>query len=556
MNKQASVTQELPADRARRPLSEGELTAALRRPSTYLRDGDDVGYVETHISRVFLVGDRVYKVKKPVDLGFLDYTTPEARLRFCEEEVRLNRRLAPDIYLGVVPIVRTPEGCVRVGTGVEGEVLEHAVEMLRLPAERMLDRLLERGEVDNELMDRLADKLVKFHHEAATGDGVDEHGTVQALRNRVEEDLASLECFAGRCVESESSTLSETLLDFLGQRLRGFLDSHTDLLERRVETHHIREGHGDLHAGNICYVSGEPIIYDCIEFSPALRCGDVASDLAFLAMDLDFRGLRGFSSYLVRRYAQLTDDPELPKLMRFYKTQRALVRGKVESIRGSEKNRDPEDRTAAHHLAEHYFQLAASYQLPPGLILMCGLPATGKSWLARHLAAPFEALVMRSDVRRKTLAGLSPTARTHGAFGTGLYAPEAVEHTYQVLLDEAITALDQGRTVIIDATFSTGYRRRRFIDAAARMGHPVVLVHVTCPYEVVHMRLEHRACAIGEPSDADWEVYRRASETFESPSEVHPEFLVEAGHHHRWEHTASRVIDHFIRQPCRRPSED
>lgn len=504
--------------------------------------------VQTHISWVLLGGDRVYKLKQPLDLGFLDYSTLERRRHFCEREVQLNRRLARDTYLGVRPVVVGPDGLARFGAAEDGDpddgsLIDWAVEMVRLPADRMLERLLERGEVDNRLMDRLAALLADFHRKAATGPGVDEHGGPDALRRRLDLDFDDLADFVGLGPEA---TLSPTLEGFLRRALDGALATHADLLAARVAQGRVREGHGDLHAGNICCVDEVPLVYDCIEFDPGLRCGDVAADIGFLAMDLDRRGYRGFSRYLVRRYAALTDDRELPGLMPLFKAQRALVRGKVASIRAADASLDDATRRRERAAARHAFQVAACGLMPPVMVLTCGLPASGKSWLARRLAAPTGALVLRSDVVRKQLAGLAPERSAAAPWGQGLYTPEAIDRTYQVLLDEALAGLDQGRSVIVDATFADAAHRRRFLDAAARLDHPVALVHLDCPEALARQRLAARAADPGEASDADAKVYDRARETFQTPDEVHPALRVDAGPDTPPEVVAGAVIDRCL----------
>ena len=530
----------------------------LRRPAAWpvsrrgdgrpLGDEARAGLVETHISWVLLGADRVFKLKKPLDLGFLDYSTVERRRHFCELEVQLNRRLAPDTYLGVRPVVLDAAGCAvfgRADADADGAVLDWAVEMARLPAERMLERLLERGEVDNRLMEELAGLLARFHGAAATGPGVDEHAAPAALARRLKRDLDDLRDFTG---DGPEASLSPTLADFLARALAAELGDRSELLARRVGAGRAREGHGDLHAGNICCTGDRPVIYDCIEFDPALRCGDVAADLAFLAMDLDRRGYRGFSRYLVRRYAALTDDPSLPRLMPLFKAWRALVRGKVDSIRAADDQLADPVRAAARAEARHAFQVAAVALAPPVLVLMCGLPASGKSWLARRLARPLGALVLRSDVLRKQLAGVPPDSPGRAAWGQGLYAHDAVEHTYQVLLDEAIDVLDHGRSVIVDATFADERRRRRFVETTARLDHPVVLVHLDCPESLALERLRERAARPGGASDADEAVYRRAVEAFDPPDELHPSLRVDAAHDALPEVVAGAVLDRGLTQ--------
>jgi aminoglycoside phosphotransferase family enzyme len=504
----------------------------------------DVTVVQTHISVLFFAGDRVYKVKKPIKLDFLDYSTLEQRRHFCEEEVRLNRRLAPGVYLGVVAIVRDPEGMIRVKGA--GETIDHAVEMVRLPADRMMSAALDRGEIDNHQLDEIAQLLARFHRAVATGPGVDEFGQPAEIAKQVEENYRELQAFVtnGAAVpQGVTGTISCTLLDHLHASARTWLTSHEDLLDRRAHDGHIREGHGDLHTGNICLTRDAILIYDCIEFSRRFRCRDVACELAFLAMDLDLRCFRGFARYLLHRYAALTADPELPSVADFYKIHLALVRGKVASIRAADPNLDTDGRERARLEAMRYFHLAGAYTLHPTLILVCGLPATGKSHAARAIARPFEAAVLRSDVLRKKLAGLAPRACGGGELDTGIYAPEFTRRTYSALLDRAREHLRHNKTVIVDATFPTAAMRRPFFDAARESGIECVLVEMTCPEEVIRQRMRRRATDPVEVSDADWRVYQHVKARFEAPdeqclrldSQVPPEDMV------------ATVIDRLIR---------
>jgi aminoglycoside phosphotransferase family enzyme len=454
-----------------------------------------------------------------VDLGFLDYTSLERRRHFCEEEVRLNRRLAPDVYLGVVPIVRGEDGHLRVGGPAEpADVIEWAVEMVRLPEERMLGTLLDEGVIDNEMLGSVVDLLVRFHRSAATGPGVDEHGERAAVAANVEENFEHVRGFAGA---GEDAMLSEAQLAFLEARQGGFLADNEALFERRIAEHRIREGHGDLHAGNLCFTDdGRIVAYDCIEFNRRFRCGDVASEVAFLAMDLDQRGYPAFSSWLVWSYAERSGDGELQRLMPFYKGYRAVVRGKVAGLTATDPEVDDVRSAELRREAMRYFQLAACYELPPALILMCGLPATGKSWLAERIARALRAVVLHTDVRRKVLAGLRPTDRAAEEVDQGLYSPERKRETYRSLLPDAIELLEAGHSVVVDATFSKREQRLLYVDAATRLGLPYYVVHVTAPEDLVRSRLELRAKDPHATSDADLEVYLGARESFEPPDET------------------------------------
>lgn len=499
------------------------LVRELSRPEAHPRLAGGVSgpieVRETHISLIFLVGERAYKVKKPVDLGFLDFTTLERRRFFCEEEVRLNRRLAPDVYLGVVPVTRASDGHLCLGG--PGEVVDWAVEMVRLPEHRMFARLLERGEIDNELMNALALLMADFHAGAPSGPGVDEHGSPAAIARAVDQNFEQIAPFVaapGRAPTSGLCALSSEQHVHLRTRARGFLATQRALLERRIANGRIREGHGDLHSENICILDGRPIVYDCIEFSRALRCLDVANDLAFLAMDLDRRGVPAFARYLVRRYAERSRDPELTDLVDFYKGYRAVVRGKVAALTAGALGAQDARREELRREALSYFQLAVGYELPPALVMLCGLPGSGKSFLAPHLARPLRAVLLHSDVRRKALANLEALPGGRAQYGSGSYTPEQRRRTYRALLEDASAALTSRRSVIVDATFSRSEFRAPFVDAAVRLGLPWCIAHITASEEQVRERLAHPRSR--GASEADLAVYLRAREEFEPPDEV------------------------------------
>lgn len=505
-----------------------DLVRSLRCPDAYPERVSRVDFIETHISWLFLTDDRVYKVKKPVDLGFVDFSTLARRRHFCAEEVRLNARISPSMYHGVVPIVQQ-DGGVRVGRtddapGATGTVVEWAVEMDRLPADRMMDRLLARGALDNPALDRLAERLARFHADADTGPDVDPYGTPARLRKNADENFEALRTFTGA---AGVATIRPTTCAFLERRAHAFLDANRERLERRVARGRIRDGHGDLHAGNICFDGDRIQIYDCIEFTRRFRCADVAADLAFLAMDLDRAGHRGFAGYLAKRYATVTGDDGIRPLLPYYKTYYAIVRAKVHSLIAADPGVAARQRDAAVADARRYVHLAVGYELPPVLVLMCGLPATGKSHVARHLADPLGAAILRSDVVRKRLANRPPGRQTGDAFGAGPYAQSMTDRTYAVLLDDAIARLRDGRPVVVDAMFSRASQRRRFVDAARDARIACALVHVRTEEATVRERMASRGDDAAEVSDADMAVYHAARDAFESPDELAPPMRIE-----------------------------
>lgn len=325
-----------------------DIAHALLRSDAFPHAATDLELIETHISWVLLAGPYAYKIKKPVALGFLDFSTRERRRADCDLELRLNRRFAPDVYLGVVDIVRR-DGQSFIGG--PGEVLEPAVWMRRLPHAGMLTALLDAGQVDTRLAAAIGEKLARMHTLTETGPGVDEYGSPAAIRANWKENFAQTRPFAG-------VTLSLAQLCGVAVSVERTLVGWADLFRRRVAEGRIRDGHGDLHAGSIC-IEGERLhFFDCLEFSPRYRCGDVASEVAFLAMDFDYRGRRDLTAAFVDAYVQVSGDRGLLALLDFYRCYRAYVRGKVLSIRFAQEGERDE---VARNEARAYFDLASAY---------------------------------------------------------------------------------------------------------------------------------------------------------------------------------------------------
>jgi aminoglycoside phosphotransferase family enzyme len=309
------------------------------------------------MSFIFLAGEYVYKIKKPVNLGYLDYTTLEKRHFFCRQELELNRRLCPDVYLAVVPITMSLRGAKRRSNLVriegQGKATEYAVKMKRLPQDRMMDVLLPRGEVTPEMVARVAEKLAGFHKKAETNEEIAAFGRLDVIRHNCDENFAQAKKYIGL-----------TIFRAKYERIKGYADnfiqSNASLFERRAKEGRIRDCHGDLHAAHVCFTD-DICIYDCIEFNDRFRYGDVASEIAFLAMDLDRYRQAGLSRHLVNTYVKLGHDEELQKLLNFYKCYRAYVRGKVESFKLDDPYIREEEKAKVLAAAQSYFQLAESY---------------------------------------------------------------------------------------------------------------------------------------------------------------------------------------------------
>jgi aminoglycoside phosphotransferase family enzyme len=326
------------------------LVQALLKPEIYPHSPKKVELVQTQMSFLFLTGDYVYKVKKPVDLGYLDYTTLEKRRFFCQQEIELNRRLCPEIYLEVVPIVSS-QGQIRLGGG--GETIEYAVKMKQLPAERMMDRLLPQDLVTEEMVTRVAEKLTAFHDKARTSPEISAYGKLDAITINTEENFAQTEKYIGISISGQGYHRIKAYTN-------DFLNSNKPLFQKRIDSGRIRDCHGDLHAAHVC-ISNGIYIYDCIEFNDRFRYGDVASEIAFLAMDLDRFKQADLSQAFVNAYASLSQDEELLQLLNFYKCYRAYVRGKVESFKFDDPYVPEEEKTSVLAAARRYFELAESY---------------------------------------------------------------------------------------------------------------------------------------------------------------------------------------------------
>ncbi len=475
----------------------GSLLHAMLDPNFYPRRPPGVSYRETHISQIFFAGDLAYKIKKNVRYSFVDYSTLNRRLFFLQEELRLNRRLAPSVYLGILPISRDDYGWQ---LGSDAHTAEYVLVMRRLPERRMLDHLLDTGQVSPTMMDSVAETLAPFHATAPNGRKVRIFGEPRRIRDVWTENLSDLDAFIGRSVDAR--TIS-AIRDF-GDR---FLDAHSELMLRRCLDGYTRELHGDLHCEHICFAPEGIQIFDCIEFSRRFRFIDVASEVAFLSMDLRARGASDLAERFVERYLELTQDAGLTQLSPFYECYRALVRGKVFTLISGD----------SAEAASRYFDQAYSYSwqaLKPFIVIVAGLTGSGKSTLARALGRRLGATVINSDATRKRLAG---TAQRHEQlkYGEGLYSPTMTARTYRKLADLADRHLTNGGGVILDATFHRAAQLAPVLALAERHSARIAVIECCARDDLVRERLAARAKDRGDISDGNWEIYRKQKELFE-----------------------------------------
>jgi aminoglycoside phosphotransferase family enzyme/predicted kinase len=488
------------------------LIEALSGAAAYSHPVEAVEVRHTHISVVFLAGCFAYKVKKPVNLGFLDFSTLDKRRHFCEEEVRLNRRLAPEVYLGVAPVSRTGLGVKMEG---RGEVVEWAVKMKRLPEEATLEKRLQCGQVEVGLLKALARKVASFHARAEGGEHIAAFGRFEVVARNARENFDQVAPQVG-------TTLSRAVFERLRGLTEEVLAGLRTLIESRADRGVPRDTHGDLHLDHVYLFPdrappADLVIIDCIEFNERFRFADPVADMAFLVMDLRFHGRRDLARAFAEEYFRASGDEEGRALLPFYVAYRAAVRGKVEGFELSEKEIPEAERIAALTKARAHWLLALGELETPGrrpcLVLVGGLPGTGKSTLAQGLAERAGFRLIRSDLVRKELAGLEPQESARSPFEEGIYAPAWSERTYAECLCRAEKLLFEGKRVIVDASFGEEKRRQAFLEAAARLAVPVVFMLCQADPEVIRRRLE---CRRGDASDADWFVYRKAMERWEA----------------------------------------
>jgi aminoglycoside phosphotransferase family enzyme/predicted kinase len=488
------------------------LVAAMQDPGFYDPPVENVEFTQTHISSVFLTGERVYKIKKPVNFGFLDFSTLELRKLYCQAEVELNRRLAADVYLGVEPIVQVGD---QLRLGGEGEVVDWVVIMRQMDPGLHGLAVLEAGTLVDSHIDQLVDLLVPFYREARTGKGIDPYGSLEAVRYNTDENFTQTEEYVGKLISRERF---EHIRDWTDR----FYEENAGVFERRIAEGRVRESHGDLHLGNI-FFEDPPVIFDCIEFNERFRCGDVAVDIAFLAMDLDFRGRPDLSQRLIERYMEKSGDTGLIEVLDLYKCYRAYVRGKISCFTSSDPALRAQERRQQKNLARHYFGLAYRYaggEGHPPLLVLHGLMGTGKTNIARFLREEFGWHVLSTDAVRKQLAGVGENTRVYVPYNAGLYSPEMNQRTYEEVCYRAEHMLEAGFPVIVDGAFKRHEERAPLIDLAERTDAKLLFLEVTCDPAEQRRRLESRR-QYDTRSDGRVELMERQRSEFEPPELRH-----------------------------------
>ncbi len=468
---------------------DGQLVGELLLPGMEL--------IETHISWVFLGGGDVWKVKKPVDFGFLDFSTADKRHAACLAEVELNRRLAPHVYLGCIPITRDNHGRARFGGS--GEPIDWAVQMVRLPEEDRADLRLASGRLSASHLDRVAVRLARFHESARCDEETTQIGGLETVKANVEENFAQTRAELGRYLDPDQAAQVKAWQ-------RQFLDRKASLFAARQAAGRVRDGHGDLRLEHVYltdddYAAGEDdgsevVIVDCIEFNHRFRFADVCADVAFLAMDLSWHGRPDLAERFLAAYARAANDFDLYPLVDFYESYRAFVRGKIASFGIASGRLDFPGRQEAIGEARRYFLLALASErralAPPRLLAIGGMIASGKSTIAENLGAELAVPVVDADRTRKFLLGRAPAEAIDDPAWQGAYSPTRTAEVYSEVLRRAEAVLQSGRSVIVDASFRAREHRLAARQLADYHGVPFRFIECRAKPEICRQRLRDR----------------------------------------------------------------
>ncbi|MDD5009553.1 MAG: AAA family ATPase [Syntrophorhabdaceae bacterium] len=491
--------------------SEDGLLHFFLNPEHYPEQTSRVSHEETHISHIFLCDDFVYKVKKPVDFGFLDFSTLRKRRFYCHKEVVLNSRLAQGVYLGVVPIYQKGDA-YSFHREKGGRIVEYAVKMKRIPHELILYNLIEEGRPLYGELEEIGKTIALFHHRAAIYRGK-RYGGIETITNAARENFEQIRPFCGTMFEER---LYNQLVDYT----MSFIDEHQHTFPERRKGGYIREGHGDLHSQHIC-LTRPPVIFDCIEFNEAFRIIDILEDIAFLFMDLEYRGRFDLSARLSKAYSKHQKDDFDKELLRFYKIYRSVVRGKVEGFRAHDVG-DEDTKRQGMKTARDYFNLAGyylnhSHQTFNPVVIM-GLSGSGKSTIAKEFSPDW--IILRSDAIRKRLSGIRDEEHAYREYGTGIYTEEQTERIYSLLLEEAVKNALEGKRVVVDATYLKSTQRLAFYQRCVEKDLNPFFIHCFACEEVLRERIIKRMAENTDISDAHIETLQRQMEDQEEPAEL------------------------------------
>ena len=465
--------------------------------------------IQTHISTVLLTGEFAYKLKKPVNFGFLDYSTVAKRQHCCHEELRLNQRGAKEIYLEVVTISKQGD---RYQLGNEGEIVDYAVKMVQFPQSTLFSNMFDAGTITAAEIEEMSRVIAAFHDRAQTSEYINSFGTIECIRQSIEDNYHHTEKYIGRLQTLAQYTETKAFSD-------RYFSEYPELFAARVTGGFIRECHGDLHLRNICRWHDKVLLFDCIEFNEPYRFVDTMYDVAFVVMDLETRGRKDLANRFLNTYIEQTGDWEGLQVLPLYLSRQAYVRAKVTSFLLDDPGIPEPDKQAAAQTASDYYRQAWEYtRIDRGkLIMLSGLSGTGKSTVGRQIAMQVGAIQLRSDAVRKHLGGIPLLAKGDAS----LYSPEMTARTYDRMLDLAQKSLARGFNVVLDAKYDRVFLRAAVIDLAQTQDIPLQILHCTAPDAVLRERLRHRTGDITDATEdllasqqAGWENFTPAERAY------------------------------------------
>lgn len=465
--------------------------------------------MQTHASFVVLTGSFVYKLKKPVNFGFLDYSTVAKRQHFCQEELRLNQRSAKELYLEVLAIAKQDN---RYFLGEDGEIVDYAVKMVQFPQETLLSNMFVAGTISIAVIEDLGKVVADFHANAQKSEYISSFGTVEQIRQSIDDNYRQTEKYIGRAQTPGQYAETKAYTD-------RYFSEHPQLFVDRVTGGFIRECHGDLHLRNICRWHDRTLLFDCIEFNEPFRFVDTMYDVAFVVMDLAARGRKDFANRFLNTYAEQTGDWEGLQVLPLYLSRQAYVRAKVTSFLLDDPGIPSADREVAAKTAADYYHQAWEYTrtINGKLILISGLSGSGKSTLGKQIASAMGAIQLRSDAVRKHLGGISLLAKGEAS----LYAPEMTARTYDRVLELGLKLAAHGFTVILDAKYDRQSLRAAVVHSAQARNIPLQILHCTAPDAVLRDRLQYRTGDITDATvdllasqQAAWEEFTPAERAY------------------------------------------
>ncbi len=500
-----------------------DIISFMMKTSSYSHAPEEVEHLETHISHVFIARPYVYKVKKPVDLGFLDFTSFEDRKFYTYEELKLNRRITPDVYLGVMRLLKE-NGSFRLTEDEEvpdNSVAAFVLQMKYLPREYCLKDMIHREELTTHIVELVAEKIYTFHSEADNREGREGFGGVDEVRTNALENFDQLDEYRGITIDGGQHKRMRSWTD-------SFIHTHEDYFRQRNAEGHVKDCHGDLHLEHLYYVDGDIKVIDCIEFNKRLRYIDTTADIVFLIMDMDVAGEKYLSNILLSLYIMVTGDYDCIPLVRFYLCYRAMVPGKINSFQSSDDRLSATGRNELVDAARAYFDLAEGYINPsstPVVYVVFGRIGSGKSTVARELVGREGGVVLNSDAIRKKIAGLDIYHNAGADTEKGIYTPEMTEKVYRSMKEYAITCVQYGHNAVIDATFWNRDGRADLLDYFKSRNIPLHFVYTQCDEDVIIARVRKREKG-SSVSDANTATIAALQSRFQEPGEEIPDDMI------------------------------